>query len=486
MRPFSVSEKLRLFTLILCIIGFLAIFWSQALHVPYWQDDYYFLLDAQQARLSGEPWYVAFFPAEKTNFWRPLGMETYWRFVEGVLGGHAQAAHVVNILLLIAAALAVGWLATALVKLKFPYSDVGATFCFTTLLYGVHAAHFLPAAWASAANNSIAMIFSALALRYWLVVSTGSGRQPIYAVPPLAVCFILALLSRDIAFVLPALGLLMTLWLRPGNKPTTTTWAAGVLCVGIAVGWLLLRNHFTYASDPAYELKIGYNLLRNTGALALFAFNVPFEALRFFFFVEPSWKIVAWGMLSFALQAAAFVLLLHAARERLKGKGLFVLAAFFAAGCGPAFFFSVNCYPYYTTLGLIAYAILAGLAAHRTSLISFVLLLVVFSSTNATLGNFFLDFPSHIGRARWAEQQLLRLKAIREVRPELFVTPLVVAVEDEHRYLGFRAEGLAYRLGIQLAEIELRDAQDAVSEERPVLVVPLEGDVSFRMAGDGL
>jgi hypothetical protein len=52
-----------------------------------------------------------------------------------------------------------------------------------------------------------------------------------------------------------------------------------------------------------------------------------------------------------------------------------------------------------------------------------VLLLAVLSSSVATMGNFFLDPPSQIGRANWAERQLVSLEAMREVQFELSTSP---------------------------------------------------------------
>ena len=479
------TRFLRSSFLAVCVTGFLALFWFQALDVPYWQDDYYFLLKAKQAHLAGAPWYAAFFPETKVLFWRPLGMESYWRFVEGVLGGSPRAAHVVNILLLILSALAVGWFVATLVRLLDPERDGSTAGWLAALLYGVHSAHFLPVAWAAAANDSIAIFFSALALRFWLVVTTTGGRRGVLAAPAVVLCLVLALLSRDIAFVLPPLGLLLTFWLKSRSRPSRTAWGVGALCIGIALAWLLIRNQVTLQADPAYDLRLGFNVLRNTFALILFAFNTPFEALRFFFFVKPSVGTALWGIVPFLLQMAAFGLLLSAAWKQLGRKGAGILAVFFVFGCAPFFLLSVNCYPYYTSLGLFAYAVIAGLAASRTRILQAVLVLALLSSAIATLGNFFLDSPSHIGRARWSERQLVRLEAFRDIRPELFAQPLTVVVEDEHRYQGFRAEGIAYRLGIDPDAIQVVEPDNPRIDKRTVLVVPHQGDVYFRVTGDG-
>jgi hypothetical protein len=458
----------------------LLLLWSPALFTPYWQDDYFYLYGAQQARLAGESWLAPFSPAVKTNFWRPLGMESYWRLVEGVLGGEVMAAHALNLALLLLAAAAVGWLAATLVGRLAPGGDPRAAGVLAGFLYGAHASHFLPVAWAAAANDSIAVIFAALALRFWLVTVTAPAGEGRWAALLTVASLALALLSRDGAIVLPALGLLLALWLRPRYRPSPAVWLTGAACLAVALGWLLLRAHFTLPPHPAYQPQLGLNVLRNSGALLLFWFNVPFEALRFFFYVTPSGWFVAWGAVCLALQAAACTLLLRGCRGCLGRKELGLLLAFAVIGCAPYYLLSLNCYPYYLSLGLIAYALLGGLAELPRRQWATVVALTLLSSLLAVLGNYALDSPSHIGRARWAERQLAALELQHAAHPQRFAAPLVVVVEDEHRYLGFRAEGIAYRLGLPLAGIVVTEPGDPVTALQPVLVVPAAGDVYFR------
>jgi hypothetical protein len=79
--------------------------------------------------------------------------------------------------------------------------------------------------------------------------------------------------------------------------------------------------------------------------------------------------------------------------------------------------------PHCTSQGLVAYAAIGGLATGRSRIVQAVLLLAVLSSSVATMGNFFLDPPSQIGRANWAERQLVSLEAMREVQFELSTSP---------------------------------------------------------------
>lgn len=73
---------------------------------------------------------------------------------------------------------------------------------------------------------------------------------------------------------------------------------------------------------------------------------------------------------------------------------------------------------------------------------------------------------------------------MKDVRTDFFAAPLVMMVEDEHRFLGFRTEGLAYRLGLELADIHLVSPEEPPSAGRTVLLVPREGDVRFQAEGD--
>lgn len=467
----------------LCAALFLILFWSQTLSVPYWQDDYGYLLDAQKARLEHKPLYESFFPEAKVMFWRPLGQETYWRFVETILGGKARAAHAANIVLLVLSAAAVGWFVSTLIGRLVPGKESMAAGLVSAFLYGIHSSHFLPAAWTAAANDSIAVLFSALALRFWIVVSASNNRKGMIAAPLVIIFFIMALLSRDIAFVLPALGLMLSFWLLPRYKLSLTAWVTGLSCIVLALIWLRFRHQFTMPPISAYEFRFGANIIRNALCLVMFFFNTPFEALRFFFFVRPSFGMALWGCLCFVLQVSSFGMLLPGVREQLGGKGSIILGAFFVIGCAPFFLLNVNCYPYYLSIGLFVYAIIAGLAVSRGRLLPAVLVLAVLSSTVSTLGNYFLDSPSHIGRAMWAERQLVRLEAMRDMQPQLFFMPLSVLVEDDHKFQGFTSAGIAYRLGLDRNAINVFQAGDQANCKQPCLLVPKQGDVYFSGTG---
>ena len=462
----------------------LFLFWSQVLQVPYWQDDYTFLLNAHIARLAGKPWYSSFVPETKVVFWRPLGMESYWRFVETVLAGNAQLAHLTNVFLIIASSAAVGWFAATLIGLLTQRKDLSFAGVSAAFFYGIHASHFLPAAWAAAANDSLSVFFSALALRFWLVVSTADGRKRNISIPIMLVCLILAFLSRDIAFVLPALGVLLTLWLWPQYRPTAQAWVAGFLCFGISLVWLIAREHFTLPAGPVYEFHFGINIIRNGLLLILFFFNTPYEAFHYFFFVKQSLLIAFWGLVCFVLQVTAFWIFLSRAMVHFTRRSLLIILAFFVISCAPFFFLSWNCYPYYLSIGLCVYAIIIGFWALCPSAVLTVLLLTLLSSSLSTFGNYFLDSRSHVGRAMWTERQLVRMAALRDAQPNFFMKSLFIVVEDNHKFLGFGIDGLSYRLGIDKEKIVVLNPADPAASTNTVLVVPNDGDVYFRQGKD--
>ncbi|MBF0560207.1 MAG: hypothetical protein HQL08_15665 [Nitrospirae bacterium] len=449
------------------------------INVPFWQDDYSFLLDARKARLEGQPFYAPFFPESRVLFWRPLGMQTYWRFIEGFLGGNVRSAHFVNIILLVASAAAVGWFVATLISIVAKERDRALAGLTSAFLYCIHSSHFLAAAWIAAANDSISVLFSALTLRFWLVVSTADGRRQQVAALMTILCFGLALLSRDIAFVLPAIGLLLTAWIWPQHKPSVKVWTSGVLCVAVSLLWLVARQRFT-STDPVYQLQLGINVARNALLLILFFFNTPFEALRYFFFANSSVGAAMWGIACFLLQSSLFVILIKGAGEQLSRKRFGLLSAFFIIGCAPYFLVSINCYPYYTSLGLFSYAILAGLAARRDRLWAGVVVVAVIASSLSTIGNYFLDSQSHIGRAKWTERQLMRLSELRDAQPSLFSGLIHIVVEDQHKFLGFGVDGLSYRLGIAKNNIIVHNPDDPQARKLSVLLVPAHGDVYFR------
>ncbi len=469
------------FLLVISIVTTTLLF-IQALYIPYWQDDYYFLINAQQARTVSDSWFTVFWSKQSATFWRPLGMDFYWRFIESTLNANVRAAHVSNLILHFASAISVAWFVTRLQHLMHPGTNRWHLGLLIATLYGVHAANFLPVVWVSAANSSLVVIFSALSLGCWLqaLYAPSKVRETIAVIGSI-VFFTFALFCREIAIIIPALGTLLSALVWPKRIRTVTAFIAAGCCVLIAIAWLIARGNIVTGVDDAYSLRFGSNVLRNCVSLALFFFNTPREALRFIL-TDPSPGIIAWAFSCFALQFAACLFFLKAAWNNLTQKTLIVLSLFLVVACGPYLLLNENSYAYYVAMSLLVYVIVIALGFQRTKLIMLGTGLAVISAALSWSGNQLLEYPSLLGRAEWVENQLLLLESECREQGSPCRESIALDIRNEHKFLGFGYAGLAYRVGLKVEEFPVVDqaaTTDSVERQYPTLIIPDQGDVYF-------
>jgi hypothetical protein len=502
-------------------------FWSQAVTVPFSQDDYSYLYSARQSHREGRPWSAGLLDVPRDSFqWRPLSFWPYWPLVERVFGGDARAAHALNVALLLLASAAVGWLATLLLRTRWPGATVhGRTLnvagtrrvpsarvppvcasgesgrhtpcaCYipdsdaalggllAALFYGLHGVHFLSAAWASASNQSLVTLFCTLSLGFWLIACTVAGVNGCLAGVAAVACSVAALLTKEFGAVLPLLQLLLLAWIWPQHKPTLRVWILGLLSLGATGIWWLVRRHLGLAPPPPeYALQLGLNVPRNAISFCLFLLNVPRESLRFLL-VQHSLAAGLWALACLGLQLAGCTLLLRGTTARLGWRDYGLAAAFTITGCAPCLLLARNCYAYYLSVALIPYAILLGLAATQARRVAMALLLIVASAAISTAGNHLLPYPGLIGRAHWAQRQLEIVKSLRDAHPEAFRGPVYLDVKDDHTFQGFGVGGLAWRLDQRPEDFVILGPAN-LTEKRPwVLVVPAEGDVYLAAADE--
>ena len=467
--------------LIPALVWGLAIFslfmlWMQGVYVPLWGDDYIFLLNAEQSRLAGEPWFQSIWPDRKDQFWRPLGEDIYWRFIEGVLGGDSVSAHVSNLLLLVCMFFSVSWFANAFAgqeqEGQGSIGGLAAGFFFT-----VHASHFLPIAHVSAANSSIVTTLVALSMGCWFKSFSCTGIDRMIFLGGCILTCTLALLSKEIAAALPLIMVVLSLAHRPLLRFGHVHWITLAMISGLVFAWLVLRHHLTEEVMPQYTFEFSQNILRNAASLLAFFLNVPREALRFVV-EQQSLAAVLWGLSCLLLQGAAVWNLYQGAKLRMDRLRLLLLCLFFAISCVPYFLFAWNCYAYYISIGLLAFAIPCALAIGDRSRLIKAALLAFASSALSTIGNHTLDYPSLLGRAKWSERQL---GILEEQRSRLQVSgkqTLYVVVDNEHLFSGIGPAGLAYRLGIPISRIAVKDSC-ADLQGRRVLRVRIEGDMEI-------
>ena len=457
-----------------------ALFWLPAIQVPFWQDDFRLLLDAREAREAGEGWFSAFWPSEKSIFWRPLSEGVYWRVVEGLLHASPLVAHVLNLLVLTAASLAVAWLVTDYARVLRPELDWGTTFFIAGLLYGIHAAHFLPAVWVTAVHTSMVVLFSALTLRFWIAAlrQAPAGLTPgLLAIPLL---LLPALFSKESGILVLPLGALLTAVAWKRARPTRAAWFIAVVSLLLALAWLRVRQGMIVPPSGAYEVDLGVNALRNLASMTLFAFNVPRESLRFVL-EQQSLLAALWGLACAGLMAAAVWPVVAGARSRLGVAGAAAVVAFFLIGVAPHLLFSWNAYAYYVTLGLIAWPFLAVYAGLPPRRMRFVAAAAWLSALLSVGGNHVLDYPALLARAHWADGQLALLReAFPAVAERARAEGIAVAAENPHKFLGIGIDGLAFTFDLPRTLFREVGAGESPTGPAVRLIVPDIGDAYFQ------
>jgi len=168
--------------------------YHSAVHLGFAQDDFFFLLLSRADSFLDvlkffSPWHQGSFP-----FYRPLGTQLYFFSFTSLFGTHAPLA--MHLFMLAVHAGNVYQLEKLLRRLHF--SSLSAFL--GALLYLSSATHFLSLVYLSATQHLLATTFSLLSLRAFL------------AMRPLATAlfFLLALLSKESALVLPLIAILFS------------------------------------------------------------------------------------------------------------------------------------------------------------------------------------------------------------------------------------------------------------------------------------
>jgi hypothetical protein len=456
-----------------------AIFWLHALQVPFWQDDFRLLLEAREAREGGQSWLSAFWPSEKSIFWRPLSEGVYWRVVEGPLGASAVWAHALNLTFLVSASLAVAWLVADYARLIQPSLDWRKAFLVSGLLYGAHAAHFLPAVWTTAVHTSMVVLFSALALRFWVWALREGPAGLRWGLAAIPLFLLLALFSKESGILTIPLGALLTAVTWERARPSRLAWVIATASVLVALVWLFVRENMILPPSGAYEMGLGANTLRNLASMALFSLNVPRESLRFI--LEQHSLIAAlWALACAALLGVAVWPVLAAGRSKLGLRGALAAIAFFLVAVSPHLLFSWNAYAYYITLGLIVWPFLAVSVTLSAERMRLVLVSALLSSLLSVSGNYTLDYPALLARASWADRQLAVIrKQFPAFAERVRAEGMDVVVHNRHKFLGMGLEGIAFTLGVSRHRLREVAAGEPASPSVVRLIVPGSGDAYF-------
>lgn len=433
-------------------IGLLAassfLMWLPAVRTPFWGDDYVFLVGARESNVSGKPWWFDFWPDSPPLFWRPLSQEIYWRWIEYSLDADPYVAHVVNFLLLIAASVSVMIFSFRLgVSCSWP--QPGKISVLAGVIYGSLSIHFLPVHWVAAANSSILVIFSALALASWVGAADAVSYKRIFILAAVPMLLAGALLSKESAVLLPILMVLISsftgsLRIRSGE------FVALVMCVVVVFVWLLLRSMISGDFDESYKFTIGGNVFRNLASFAAWVLNVPREALRM---VVEDGSVVGIAWLSFTSVPMLIVWLIsfRCGYYFFNKKQWLMVPLFGIFAYAPYFFFAWNTYAYYAAVSLIFPIIVMARCLIGSGRLFFATMLIALSSWVGVAGTRVLDHPGLIGRANWAETIL------KELEHQRIDVPVWVYVEDEQRFYALGSAGISWRTGVKLESIYLTE-----------------------------
>jgi hypothetical protein len=427
--------------------------WLPALSTPFWGDDYVFLQGALASRISGESWWRPFWPDIRFQFWRPLGHETYWRFVEGILGADPWAAHLTNFILWLLGCLSVGLLGATLAR-ALSWDRPVLSGALTAGVYAVSAIHFTPIHWTSSGDSLLIVLWSTLTLAAW--AGSPLSRPSIRALlsGSIPILQILALFSKESAVLLPLLMLCLSAFAWERCKPGRPEIAAWVTCSVLILVWLALRERFILPPAPEYALVFEANVLRNAASLAAWCLNIPREALRMMI-LGPHVDGMLWALAA-GLPMTAFIYLAgFSLVNRVSVRQAAAVALFVLVGYGPYFFLAWQSYEYYAQVAMIMPAVLLARGMMLSTRAYIAMVLFSLSSFIAIEGSRMVGYPGLIGRARWAEEQLSNIvthdivaQATRDVS-----TPLLVSVTNPHEFYAIGTAGLAWRLALSESDV---------------------------------
>lgn len=436
-----------IFVLLLPLIASFGL-WLPAINVPFWQDDYFYILNANVSSSVGESFWASLWPNQgyQSWNWRPLSQDMYWRLIEGRLRADSRFAHLLNIVLLYSATFCFGLFAYVYAKLARWNEPVWIAIL-AAGLYAVADFNFLPVYWVSSANSSILtiLIFAILAFMFvFEQLETVYGR--FFVGSCILVLSMMSLLVKESAILLPALWVLAkesngTPWKYRGQQLVLLA----IFTIG-AVFWWKIRSSFVLPTPPEYGLQFSFNIIRNFVAQIAWLLNVPRESIRLLAIGQIGLGLLWIFLTSIPIVAAIFYVKKPMACGLNKRQIVFAIL-FSGVAYAPYYFLGWNSYEYYVSIsaGLLIVLFGKAIAASPRPLVP--VLLVLISSIFGVAGNRLAGYPSLMARAFWAESTLVALEKM-DLR-----LPLLVSVADQHRFSAIGAEGLAWRLKIPREQI---------------------------------
>lgn len=299
-----------------------------------WDDDYHVTSPAL-ASFHGL-WRIWFEPGATAQYY-PLLHSAFW-LEHSLWGDSVLGYHLLNVLLHAASAFLVILLVR---RLGLPGASLGGA-TLAGFLFALHPLCVEAVAWISEQKSTLSGVFVlASALAYLVFVETRRPRTYWLAL----ILFVLALLSKTTAAMLPV-ALLVILWWKSGTVSKRDAlplapWFLVAIPAGLFTAWV--ERRYIGAQGVEFALTFSQRLLLAGRALWFYASKVifPFPLV----FSYPRWQLdpSAWWQWLYPLGVVAVAIGLWIAARRRRGP----LAAFliFAGTLFPALGF-VNVYPF--------------------------------------------------------------------------------------------------------------------------------------------
>ncbi len=445
--------------------------WLPSLFTPFWGDDYFFLTQARDSRLNENSWWLPFVTASETGFWRPLSMDTGWRFVEQVLQGNVLYAHIYLWCLTFLSLMAISWFAYEFSRaMQWPQPKLIALIA--TALHAVHVVTYLPLHWVAAMNSPTLVLFISATLALWIALPRLQGGVRWLALVILPLLQLLALFSKELAILIPALVVVLAFFLHGKLTYKTGDFIVWLLCVVICLVWLYFYKEFTPSRHSAYGLTLGKNLVINSLSFVAWILNVPREVLRML--VMERYVLGAiWAAACSVPMAMVYWISIRTLKKTLVPMQWLAAMAFLIIAYGPYFLLAHQSYEYYAAVAIILPLLLVARALVLGNHLKIGLLLVGVSSLIAVQGTRSADYPAVIERAFWAERQ------IDFLQQEPINSPLLVSVANEHQFAALGVQGLEWRLNLPKGSVILTHECAGVANAKQIFVQQHNGNFAW-------
>ncbi|MFZ5563895.1 MAG: tetratricopeptide repeat protein [Thermodesulfobacteriota bacterium] len=352
-KPYKILKAVVLAAVVLAV-------YSPSIHHDFiWDDDVYVTRNDTLADMDGLK--KIWLSRGATPQYYPLTFTSFW-IERQIFGLDPAVFHFTNIVLHAANAILV-WLVLTALGIRWAWG--------AALLFAVHPVNVESVAWISERKNVLSGLFALASLlllvRLYLSgqadprqrPSVLSHRRAGYAAALFLFC--LALLSKSVVCVLPAVFLVLVWWKGgsvvrriPGMLPFFVT--GGMAALNTA----LIEKHYVGAFGPEWDFGFPDRVLIAGRALWFYASKLIYPSNLTF--IYPQWRIdpAVWWQHLFPAAALAVLVLFWVVRNRV-GRGLFAGTAVFLITLFPALGF-VNYYPMQFSFVADHFQYLAGIA----------------------------------------------------------------------------------------------------------------------------